>query len=75
MDFWAALHDLHEERKRVETLIRALEALSNGGQPGRNKGRGRRNMPPDERKIVSERMKNYWASRRKVLGGERESTS
>ena len=33
------------------------------GRQRRNR-RGRKSMPPDERREVSERMKKYWAQRR-----------
>jgi hypothetical protein len=77
MDFWAALRELHEERKRLETLIQTLESLVGGGQPPRLRRRGRKNMPAHERKLVSERMKNYWAARRREqsLGGDSESSA
>ena len=71
MDFWAALRELHEERKRLDTLIQTLESLVSGEQLPRMRRRGRKDMPVHERKLVSERMKNYWARRRQQSpGGE-----
>ena len=64
MDFWAALEELHDERKRLDTLIRTLESLVQGEQPRHMTRRGRKHMPAHERKLVSERMKKYWATRR-----------
>jgi hypothetical protein len=65
MDFWVALQQLHDERKRLDTLIRTLESLIHGEQPPHLRRRGRKDMPAHERKLVSERMKNYWAARRR----------
>ena len=64
MDFWAALQELHQERKRLDTIIRTLELLMQGEQPHMRR-RGRKDMPAHERKLVSERMKNYWETRRR----------
>jgi hypothetical protein len=64
MDYWAALQELNQERKRLDTLIRTLESLVEGDRPPHLGRRGRKGMPAHERKLVSERMKNYWAARR-----------
>jgi hypothetical protein len=68
VDWYAAIRELHEEKKRLDRLIAALEAIENGEgpeKPGKPRRRGRRAMGFEERKQVSERMKRYWASRRK----------
>jgi hypothetical protein len=70
MDFWAAVRELHEERKRLDHLIRTLESLAIGERPPPMKRRGRKDMPADERKLVSERMKSYWAARRQQQTSE-----
>jgi hypothetical protein len=77
MDFWAALRELHEERKRLDTIIQTLESLVAGGEPPRMRRRGRKNMPAHERKLVSERMKSYWAARRRQQssGGDSEPSA
>jgi hypothetical protein len=66
MDLWHLLDELHRERKRLDRMIQNLEALRRGEriQPLPPSRRGRRNMPPAERKAVSERMKAWWRQRR-----------
>jgi hypothetical protein len=39
-----------------------------GGAPRRRRRRRRSNMSPAQRRAVSERMKKYWAARRKAKG-------
>jgi hypothetical protein len=72
MDLNKAVRELREEKRRVEEAIASLEELikASGGIRSLNldglakKRRGRKSMPPDERRVVSERMKKYWAGRR-----------
>ena len=64
MDYWYALRELYQERERLTTVIRNLEALVEGKQPGPLSRRGRKQMLPEERAQVSERMRKYWAARR-----------
>jgi hypothetical protein len=64
MDYLGALEELYQERQRLDKVIRNLEALLHGKQPPPLSTRGRKNMADSERKLVSERMRNYWASRR-----------
>ena len=64
MDFWETLSELYRERDRLTTVIRNLEALVGGNEPGPLSRRGRKGMSPAEREQVSARMKNYWANRR-----------
>jgi len=63
MDVNKALRELHEEKRRLDVTIAALEArLGNGS---RNRGRrGRKSMTPQERLDVSKRMSKYWEARR-----------
>ena len=68
MDFWKALRELHEERRRLDTLIANLEALRQGHDAPKRPSRGRKSMPPEERRIVSERMRAYWSRRRSKAG-------
>lgn len=73
MDLYKAIRELYAEKKRLEEAIASLEELlvtKSGaallkleGLQRRNR-RGRKSMPPDERREVSERMKKYWARRR-----------
>ncbi|MGP8246489.1 MAG: hypothetical protein ACLQVN_18465 [Bryobacteraceae bacterium] len=61
-----AIHDLYAEKERLERAIASLEELQGsviGGQAA--KRRGRKSMEASERLKVSDRMKKYWASRRK----------
>ena len=77
MDWYAAIHELHEEKKRLDRLIAALEAIENGTSPETTSGlprRGRKTMSAEERKQVSERMKRYWAGRRNGISLVPESS-
>jgi hypothetical protein len=73
MDLRRAIRALYEEKQRIEASISLLEELlrSGGGSErrvpadlGDRKQRGRKTMSPEERRVVSERMKRYWARRR-----------
>jgi hypothetical protein len=67
MDLYKAIRDLHEEKRRLDRVIETLEGVVKNGAkvavPTRR--RGRKNMSAEERKVVSERMRKYWAARRK----------
>lgn len=70
MDLHKALQDLYAEKEKLERAIASLETLRRvGGElpplPNIGKRRGRKSMDSRERAEVSERMKKYWASRRK----------
>jgi hypothetical protein len=77
MDFYQAIRELLEEKKRLDRLIAALEAIGNGELEGKavsvSRRRGRKAMSQDERREVSERMKRYWATRRNSANGEAQS--
>ena len=70
MDFSSLLLELHTEKAKLETIIAALEELQQSYSshahlhPAR-KRRGRKFMGTEERQQVSERMKRYWAGRKK----------
>jgi hypothetical protein len=67
VDWYAAIRELHEEKKRLDRLIAALEAVEKGASSESASSlprRGRKTMSAEERKQVSERMKRYWAGRR-----------
>ena len=69
MDLYKAIEDLYVEKEKLERVIASLEELQrNAGTlpelPKAGKRRGRKSMSVRERKEVSERMKQYWASRR-----------
>ena len=80
MDLYKAIQDLYAEKEKLERVIASLEDLqraAGGGippAPGTGKRRGRKSMGPDERQEVSERMKKYWARRRKGHESSAEST-
>ncbi len=73
MDLNKTIRELYAEKKRLEEAIATLEGLlkssarvelvSAGGAEFKGR-RGRRSMPLEERRSVSERMKRYWAQRR-----------
>jgi hypothetical protein len=70
MDLNKAIQQLYAEKERLERVIASLEELqqSAGAVPVLThsvKRRGRKFMDPKERQEVSERMKKYWAGRRK----------
>jgi hypothetical protein len=74
MDLYKAIQDLYAEKEKLERVIASLEELQRtaGSLPPLPKGanrRGRKSMAPDERLEVSERMKKYWAGRRKRQTG------
>ena len=67
MDVYKALRELHGEKVRLDSAIRALETrLCHLASPGATMRvrRGRRSMSAAERVEVSRRMSNYWAARR-----------
>lgn len=69
MDLYRAIRQLYEERDRLDRVIASLEELQKaaGGDERADapKRRGRKAMSEEERRQVSERMKQYWAARRK----------
>jgi hypothetical protein len=70
MDLHKAIQELYAEKERLERVIASLEELqrSSGAVPiltESAKRRGRKFMDPRERQEVSDRMKKYWAARRK----------
>ncbi len=70
MDLYKAIQELYAEKERLERVIASLEELQRTsaqvpGVPLAAKRRGRKSMSEAERKIVSERMKQYWSSRKR----------
>jgi hypothetical protein len=63
MDIYKAIHDLIQEKKRLDAVIASLETRSNGHSREKSR-RGRKSMNPEERAAVSKRMAAYWAARR-----------
>jgi len=82
MDLYKAIQDLYAEKEKLERVIASLEELQRSASsvpvlPKGMRRRGRKSMDAAERQEVSERMKRYWASRRKPephtsAGGEGE---
>ena len=71
MDLVKAIQDLHIEKEKLERVIAALEELQRDDSSSVHLGgkrRGRKSMNAEERREVSQRMKKYWASRRKPQG-------
>jgi hypothetical protein len=68
MDLNQMLHELRAERDKLSAVIVELEELasSDNGVTVPRSRRGRKSMGEAERRVVSERMKNYWASRRRA---------
>jgi hypothetical protein len=70
MDLYKTIQDLYAEKEKLERVIASLEELqqTTGSvplPPSVGKRRGRKSMGANERQEVSERMKRYWANRRK----------
>jgi hypothetical protein len=66
MDLVKAILELSAQKKQLDAAIATLESLLNGSAPVKaGKKRGRKQMSPEERRIVSARMSKYWASRRR----------
>jgi hypothetical protein len=69
IDLRKILKDLYSQRERLEHVITSLEALQQGSaaglHPEKKTNRGRKSMGSEERREVSERMRKYWAARRK----------
>jgi hypothetical protein len=71
MDIYRIIQELVEERNRVDRIILSLEEMERSGKPsgtGVRNHRGRKSMDAKARKEVSDRMKRYWANRRKEQG-------
>ena len=64
MDLNKAIRDLHDELEKLNEVIASLEHFQSTGTLIAPPRRGRKSMPEEERKQVSERMRNYWAGRR-----------
>ncbi|MGO4881376.1 MAG: hypothetical protein ACLP59_11195 [Bryobacteraceae bacterium] len=64
MDLNKAIRDLYEELEKLNEVIASLEEFQRTGTLPAPPRRGRKSMDDDERKVVSERMKKYWAGQR-----------
>lgn len=77
MDLLKLISELRAERDRVDKAIIALESVNLGNDvPAKPpERRGRRHMSAEERKTVSERMRSYWAAKRKSKAAAAKPTS
>jgi hypothetical protein len=80
MDLYKAIQELYAEKERLERVIASLEELQRTTVqlpelPSATKRRGRKSMSEDERKVVSQRMKEYWSSRKQEQTESPESPS
>ena len=68
MDLQQTIHQLEIQKQKIEFVISELEQLQNSNDSGSvvmENRRGRKSMGSEERGQVSERMRRYWANRRK----------
>jgi len=65
MDVFKALRELYLEKSRVDRLIAICESkIKDQDRRLSRSKRGRKSMSMEERQVVSERMRRYWAGRR-----------
>jgi hypothetical protein len=65
MDLDKVIRELHQDLKKIDLVIESLEELISTGTVTAGSHSGRKSMAEEERRMVSKRMKKYWASRRK----------
>ncbi len=71
MDLYKVIRELVDERRRLDGIIARLErvlkeeAVRAKSPPKQKKRRGRKGMNAEQRQEVSDRMRKYWAERRK----------
>ena len=68
MDLYRAIRELYIEKQRLDRTIAALEELQSADRGAADlpyKRRGRKSMGTGERQEVAERMRRYWANRRR----------
>jgi len=65
MDLNKAIRELRQELEKLNQVIAAMEGFQRTGTLPAPRRRGRKSMDEGERQSVSERMKKYWAGRRK----------
>jgi len=64
MDLNKVIRDLHDELEKLNQVILAVKTYESTGTMPVPRRRGRKAMSEEERQVVSERMKRYWAKRR-----------
>jgi hypothetical protein len=75
MNLNKTIRDLHEELKKLNSVIAAVEEFERAGTLPPPHRRGRKSMDGPERRLVSERMRKYWASQRERQGTAAGSAS
>jgi hypothetical protein len=67
MDFIETLRELYAQKEQLGRVIQLLEELQHSLEFSHagGKRRGRKSMGAAERREVSDRMKRYWAARRR----------
>jgi hypothetical protein len=65
MDLQETIRQLEIQKRKVELVIAELEQLQGKEGGVSSNRRGRKSMGSEERQQVSERVKRYWANRRK----------
>ena len=65
MDLYKVIRELQQELERIDLAIESLQELIRNGTLTVGGQHGRKSRAGEERRIVSERMKRYWASERK----------
>jgi hypothetical protein len=65
MDLYKIIRELQQEVEKIDLVVESLEELIRDGTLTVGRHHGRKFMVTEERRIVSERMKKYWASRGK----------
>ena len=71
MDLYKTIAELHGELEKLDRVIAALEELQRVNHSAEDlaiqpRRRGRKSMNAAERLEVAERMKKYWANRRRA---------
>jgi hypothetical protein len=76
MDLTRIIRQLYAERDRVQQAIATLEQFQqeNTTAVPAHRKRGRKSMSTEERKVVAERMKTYWANKRQQNEKPREES-
>ena len=65
MDLSATIKALIAEREKIDRAIQMLEGLEGTKSSEGKSRRGRKSMSVEERQQVGERIRRYWASKRK----------
>lgn len=81
MDLYKVIRELVDERRRLDGIIARLERVLKEevvrakSPPKPKKRRGRKGMNAEQRQEVSDRMRKYWAERRKSATASSTATA